>query len=182
MGIINELYETTEQYITLDELLTAYYWQAQNMDEIPEGEYVELRKVEEKEKELEGDIENKAENIAKLIKYHLETAAVIQAEEDRLEKRKKTHMCSAEWLKNTLYANLKAARKEKFKTPLFSFTIVKNGGKQPLYITDNLDEIPGKYLIPQPPKPNKDAIRELLKEKEVDWAHLEPRGESLRIR
>ena len=89
MGIINDLYETTEQYITLDELLTAYFWQAQNMEEIPEEEYVELRKVEEREKELEGDIENKAENIAKLIKYHLETVAVIQAEEDRLEREKR---------------------------------------------------------------------------------------------
>lgn len=182
MGIANELYEITEQYIALDELLTAYYWQAQNMDEIPEEEYMDLRSIEAMQDALNADIESKAENFAKLIKYHMETAAVIQAEEDRLEKRKKTHMCSAEWLKNILHANLKAAGKEKFKTPLFSFTIAKNGGKQPLYITDNLDEIPGKYLIPQPPKPNKDAIRELLKEKEVDWAHLEPRGESLRIR
>lgn len=182
MGIIKELYDMTEEYMVLDEMLTAYFLQAQDMDEIPEEEYVELRKVEEREKELEGDIENKAENIAKLIKYHLETAAVIEAEKKRLDKREKAHLCSAEWLKNTLYANLKAAGKEKFKTPLFSFTIAKNGGKQPLYITENLDEIPGKYLIPQPPKPNKDAIRELLKEKEVDWAHLEPRGENLRIR
>lgn len=182
MGIINDLYVITEEYMILDEMLTEYFLRAQGEDEIPEEEYVELRKVEEREKELEGDIENKAENIAKLIKYHLETVAVIQAEEDRLEKRKKTHMCSAEWLKNTLYANLKAAGKEKFKTPLFSFTIAKNGGKQPLYVTDNLDEIPGKYLIPQPPKPNKDAIRELLQDKEVEWAHLEPRGEGLRIR
>ena len=182
MGIINDLYVITEEYMILDEMLTAYFLQAQGADEIPEEEYVELREIEEREDALEEEIEKKEENIAKLIRYHAEMAAVIQAEEDRLEKRKKTHLCSAEWLKNTLYAKLKAAGKEKFKTPLFSFTIVKNGGKQPLYITDNLDEIPGKYLIPQPPKPNKDAVRELLKEKEVDWAHLEPRGENLRIR
>ena len=182
MGIIKELYDMTEEYMALDEMLTAYFLQAQGTDEIPEEEYVELREIEEREDALEEEIEKKAENIAKLIRYHAEMAAVIQAEEDRLEKRKKTHLCSAEWLKNTLYANLKAAGKEKFKTPLFSFTIAKNGGKQPLYITENLDEIPGKYLIPQPPKPDKDAIRELLKDKEVEWAHLEPRGESLRIR
>ena len=36
------------------------------------------------------------------------------------------------------------------------------------------------YLVPQPPVPNNEAIRKLLDEKQVDWAHLEPRGESLR--
>ena len=45
-----------------------------------------------------------------------------------------------------------------------------------------IDDIPGKYLIPQPPIPNNEAIRSLLAVRQVDWAHLEPRGESLRIR
>ena len=45
-----------------------------------------------------------------------------------------------------------------------------------------LEDIPGRFLIPQPPVPNNEAIRKLLDEKQVDWAHLEPRGESLRIR
>lgn len=45
-----------------------------------------------------------------------------------------------------------------------------------------LEDIPGKFLIPQPAVPNNEAIRKLLEEREVDWAHLEPRGESLRIR
>ena len=72
--------------------------------------------------------------------------------------------------------------KTKFKTALFSFNIQKNGGLEPLVITGTLDDIPGKYLIPQPPKPDGDKIRALLAEKQVDWAHLEPRGESLRIR
>ena len=72
--------------------------------------------------------------------------------------------------------------KTKFKTALFSFNIQKNGGLQPLVIDGHLEDIPGKFLIPQPAVPNNEAIRKLLEEREVDWAHLEPRGESLRIR
>lgn len=70
----------------------------------------------------------------------------------------------------------------KFKTALFSFNIQKNGGQQPLVITGSLEDIPGCFLIPQDPVPNNEAIRTLLGERQVEWAHLEPRGESLRIR
>ena len=72
--------------------------------------------------------------------------------------------------------------KTKFKTALFSFNIQKNGGVEPLVIDGAIDDIPGRYLIPQPPIPDNEAIRALLAEKQVEWAHLEPRGESLRIR
>lgn len=51
-----------------------------------------------------------------------------------------------------------------------------------MMITENLGEIPNKYLIQQDPLINKEAIRELLKEKEVDWARLEPYGTHLNIR
>ena len=85
-------------------------------------------------------------------------------------------------MKDTLEANMRAVGKTKFKTALFSFNIQKNGGLQPLVIDGLIDDIPGKFLIPQPPVPNNEAIRKLLAEKQVDWAHLDPRGESLRIR
>ena len=88
----------------------------------------------------------------------------------------------AQRMKDNLQANLEFIGKTKFKTALFSFSVAKNGGKQPLEITENLGEIPGKYLIPQPPVPDKEAIRQLLAEKEVDWAHLAPYGKHLNIR
>ena len=88
----------------------------------------------------------------------------------------------SKWLKDTLQANLEFIGKTKFKTELFSFSVSSNGGKQPLVITDNLGEIPGKYLIPQDPVVDKDAVRELLKDKEVEWAKLEPYGKHLNIR
>ena len=131
---------------------------------------------------IEGEIEDKADNYAKMIRNLQASADVLKAEEERLYQRRKSTENHIQRLKDNLQANLEFIGKTKFKTDLFSFSVSKNGGKQPLSITDNLDEIPGKYLIPQPPKVDNDAVRELLKEKSVDWAHLEPYGRHLNIR
>ena len=131
---------------------------------------------------IEGEIEDKADNYAKMIRNLQASVDVLKAEEERLYQRRKSTENHIQRLKDNLQANLEFIGKTKFKTDLFSFSVAKNGGKQPLSITDNLDEIPGKYLIPQPPKVNNDAVRELLKEKTVDWAHLEPYGRHLNIR
>lgn len=130
---------------------------------------------------IEGEIEDKADNYAKIIRNLQANADALKAEEERLYRRRKSAENHIQKLKDTLQANLEFIGKTKFKTDLFSFSVSKNGGKQPLSITENLDEIPGKYLIPQPPKVNNDAVRELLKNKEVEWAHLEPYGRHLNI-
>lgn len=131
---------------------------------------------------IDGEIEQKADNYAKLIKNMLSDAEILSAEEDRIRRRRQSIENRAKRLKETLQANLEYIGKTKFKTVLFSFSVANNGGRQPFSITDNLDEIPGKYLIPQDPKVNMDAVRELLQEKEVEWAHLEPYGKHLKIR
>ena len=77
---------------------------------------------------------------------------------------------------------MKETGKTKFKTDLFSFGIQKNGGKVPMKI-DDPEAVPEKYLIPQPPKVDMDAVRkELENGVTLTFAHLEERGESLRIR
>lgn len=131
---------------------------------------------------IEGEIEDKADNYARMIRNLQASVTVLKAEEERLYQRRKSTENHIQRLKDNLQANLEFIGKTKFKTDLFSFSVAKNGGKQPLSITDNLDEIPGKYLIPQPPKVNNDAVRELLQDKEVEWAHLEPYGRHLNIR
>lgn len=131
---------------------------------------------------IEGEIEQKADNYAKLIKNMLSDAEILGAEEDRIRRRRLSIENRAKRLKETLQANLEYIGKTKFKTALFSFSVSNNSGKQPLEITDNLDDIPGKFLIPQPPVVDKNKVREFLKEKEVDWAHLEPYGKHLNIR
>ena len=131
---------------------------------------------------IDGEIEQKADNYAKLIKNMEADIETLSKEEDRLRKRRKAIENRKQRLKDALQANLEFIGKTRFKTALFSFSVANNGGRQPFSITDNLDEIPGKYLIPQDPKVNMDAVRELLQEKEVEWAHLEPYGKHLKIR
>lgn len=164
---MSTIYELTDQY---EEILNMFY----------DGETDEDLIFDTLES-IEGEIEDKADNYAKLIKQLTADAEMLKAEEMRLSTRRKSLENRAARLKSNLQANLEFIGKTKFKTLLFSFCVATNGGKQPLAITEHLGEIPGKFLIPQDPIVDKDAIRELLEEKEVDWAHLEPRGKSLRI-
>lgn len=56
--------------------------------------------------------------------------------------------------------------------------IKKNGGVQPLVITGDVPENMNKVII----EPDNNKIREFLKDNEVDWAHLEPRGRHIEIK
>lgn len=165
---MNTLYELTDQYQSI-------------MDMLYDGETDEQLVMDTLES-IDGEIEDKADNYAKIIRMMLADAETLKNEEARLYVRRKSLEMRAQRMKDNLQANLEFIGKTKFKTALFSFSVAKNGGKQPLEITENLGEIPGKYLIPQPPVPDKEAIRQLLAEKEVDWAHLAPYGKHLNIR
>ncbi|RHV69816.1 hypothetical protein DXB18_01150 [Clostridium sp. OM02-18AC] len=163
-----KLYELTEQFLALQDLVYD-----------PE---VDNRVLQDTMDGLWGEIEEKADGYAKIIKGMQGDIEALKAEENRLVARRKALENRQQALKSNLEANMREIGKTKFKTALFSFNIQKNGGLQPLVIDGLLEDIPGKYLVPQSPVPNNEAIRKLLDEKQVDWAHLEPRGESLRIR
>ena len=68
----------------------------------------------------------------------------------------------------------------KIKTPLFTISVAKNGGKQPIYIDqDNLQADVFKVKR----EPDTDKIRERLESGEkVLGAELKPRGEHLLIK
>lgn len=131
---------------------------------------------------IEGEIEEKADGYAKIIQKIAGDAKLLKAEEDRLKHRREALEGRGAWLKNQLFMAMKTTGKTKFKTCLFSFNIQKNGGKAPIEI-DDPEAIPEKYLLPQPPKVDMDAVRkELENGVALTFAHLEECGESLRIR
>lgn len=165
---MSTLYELSEQYADLQEMLY----------DTDMEEQVILDTLEA----IDGEFEDKADNYAKLIKSMIADAELIKNEEQRLRARRASLENRVAKLKEVLQYNMEYIGKEKFKTALFSFSIAQNGGKLPLIISENLGDIPNKYLIPQPAVPDTNAIRELLEEKEVEWAHLGERGRSLRIR
>ena len=163
-----KLYELTEEYQALQEMVYDPEVDEQTLKDTMEAVW--------------GEIEEKADGYAKIIFGIKADVEKLQAEERRLNARRQRLENRAKWLKDNLEANMREVGKTKFKTALFSFNIQKNGGVEPLVITGALEDIPGKYLIQQPPVVNNEAVRRLLAERPVDWAHLEPRGESLRIR
>ena len=165
---MSKLYEIAEQYKALEEMLY-------------DGETDE-QVIKDTLEAIDMEFEDKADNYAKLIKGMRADAEILKKEEERIYARRKALENRASWLMGQLEENMRFVGKTKFKTPLFSFNIQKNGGKQPLEITENLADIPMKFLIPQDPIPNKEAIREYLADHVADWAELKPYGESLRIR
>lgn len=163
-----KLYELTEEYLTLQEMAYDPEVDEQTLRDTLDGVF--------------GEFEDKADGCAKIIVNAKADIEAIKAEEDRLRARRKHLESQNDWLKNYLMANMQAIGKEKIKTTLFNISVQKNGGKEPLVIVGSLDDIPGKFLVPQPPVVNNDAVRALLAEKQVDWAYLEPRGVHLGIR
>ena len=126
-----------------------------------------------------GELEEKADGYARVMRQMDADAAAIKAEEERLHNRRKSLENRSAWLKSRLQNVMELTGKTKFKTELFSFGIQKNPAK--VVITDE-SRIGHDYLIPQPPKVDTKAIKDALNAGFCfDWAHLE-QSESLRIR
>lgn len=171
------IYELTGQFLQLLDML--------------EDEEVDEQVIMDTLESVEYEIEDKADGYAKIIKALEADVDGIQKENDRLTSRKKTYENRIKWLKQNLEMCMRATGKQKFTTDLFSFNIQKNGGKRKLTIDVDVDNIPEEYRIKQPDAVNGDKLREYLKENGIEgqdgslnceWCHLEPQGESLRIR
>lgn len=126
------------------------------------------------------EIEQKADGYAKVIKELEAKGEAIKKEEDRLADKRKAIENNIKRMKETLQMSMGITGKTKFKTELFSFNIQNN---PPSLVLDKpLNEIPDKFLIPQAPKVDNAAVKDLLKAGEVlDFAHLSV-SKSLRIR
>lgn len=131
---------------------------------------------------INAEIEIKAENTAKVMRELEEMAAALKAEEQRLSARRRGIENNVERIKTGLYEAMKTTGKTKFKTPLFSFAITKNGGKIPVIVDVETADLPDE-LVTITEKPNIDAIRDYIEQNgECKYAHLGERGESLRIK
>lgn len=128
---------------------------------------------------IEGEIEDKADGYAKIIK-ELEAKKNARKEEaKRLTDSAKVFENRVNTLKQNLYNSMKTTGKTKFATNLFTFSIATNGGKQALSIDGEVPQEYTKTVIEN----DTDKIRQALENGEnLFFAHLEPRGESLRIK
>ncbi len=152
--------------------LSVAFQEVQNMDLDPEVMQDTLDSIEDA-------IENKAENIAKLIRNLESDVTAYKEEEDRLKTKRQATENKVKWLKTYLEDNMKLTGKTKFKSGMFNFSIQKNPAS--VNITDE-KAIPEEFLIQQPPKVDKTSLKEILKRGiEVPGAELK-QTEGLRIR
>ena len=143
-----KLYELTENYAKLSEM-------AEEMDTDAIVDTLEA---------LQEAIEDKAENIAKLIRNLEADVKVIRDEEKRLAERRQVIENKIERLKSYLQEQLEIAGIDKVKRPTITVAIQKNPPS-----VDIIDEtlIPADFLIPQPAKVDKKSILERLKNGEA---------------
>lgn len=152
--------------------LSLAFQEVQNMDLDPEVMKDTLDSIEDA-------IENKAENIAKLIRNLESDVSAYKEEEDRLKTKRQSTENKVKWLKTYLEDNMKSTGKTKFKSGMFNFSIQKNPAS--VNITDE-KAIPEEFLIQQPPKVDKTSLKEILKRGiEVPGTELK-QTEGLRIR
>lgn len=152
--------------------LSIAFQEVQNMELDPEVMKDTLDSIEDA-------IENKAENIAKLVRNLESDVTAYKEEEDRLKTKRQATENKVKWLKTYLEDNMKLTGKTKFKSGMFNFSIQKN----PVSV-NILDEriIPEEFLIPQLPKIDKTALKDVLKNGvEVPGVELK-QTEGLRIR
>lgn len=131
---------------------------------------------------IEGELEVKAENYAKVMKNLEGDVAAIKAEIDRLTAKKRAIENNIKNMKATLQSVMEVTGKTKFKTDLFSFGIQKNAPSVVIDVEDVRD-IPEDYLKFKEPEVDKTAIKAAINDG-VDLtgiAHLEQKF-SLRIR
>lgn len=127
---------------------------------------------------IEGEIEDKADGYAKIIKE-------LEAKRDsrKIEAKRLTDSAAVfdnriKSLKQNLFNTMKQTGKTKFSTSLFNFRIQKNGGKRALTIDGEVPKEYTKTLIEN----DTDKIRKALEDgKKLNFAHLEDQKESLRI-
>ena len=165
---MSTLYQLTDDYLTLLEMAEDPDMDEQALMDTMEG--------------IEGEIEIKAENYAKVIRTLEGDAAACDAESKRLRNKKQTIENNIKRMKAALQMAMEVTGKRKFKTPLFSFNIQKNPAA---VVVDEqyIENIPERFLVRKDPEINRKAIKDAINAGEdlEGLAHLE-QTESLRIK
>lgn len=162
------IYEITNDYLQLMQMMEDPELDPQTLADTMEG--------------IEGELEDKADNYARVMKNMEADLNGIKAEIERLSTRKKTIENNIKRMKEALQFSMETTGKTKFKTELFSFGIRKNA---PAVVMDEpyIENVPERFLKYSDPTINRSAIKEAIQNGEdlEGLAHLE-QSTSLSIR
>ena len=165
---MSSIYELTAEYLALMEM-------AEDPDINEEAFLGSLESIE-------GELEDKADNYAKVMRMLDGDALAIREEERRLKARREAIEKNIKRMKSALQLAMQTTGKTKFKTALFSFGIRKNPPSV-VIDTDNVRDFPDVFIIESEPVLDKKALKDALKAGEdmTGLCHLE-QSESLSIR
>ncbi|MCK9576701.1 MAG: siphovirus Gp157 family protein [Clostridia bacterium] len=155
-------------------------------DKVESGEIPE-EAVSDTLESLDGEFEDKADNIACYIKSLLSDAQAIKAESDALLERAKVKKAKADRLTDYLYQAFKVRGKDKLETKRNLLKIRKNPpavqiDDESTFISWAHDWEETNFLIPREPTINKTAVKNALKAgEEIPHAKLVS-GEKLTIK
>lgn len=160
-----KLYELTSGYLKLWDMV--------------ENEEVDLQMVEDTLQSVEGDIQDKAESMVKILKSVDANVKGLKDEEERLNKKRKSFENKYESIKKYLEYNLITMGIDKLQTSIATVSIANNPPSVDIF---NEELVPDVYKIPQPAKIDRKSILEDLKlGVVVDGAGIK-QGKSIRIR
>lgn len=160
---MSTLYNLTNQYQQLLELES----------EIDEQTFIDtLQSIDEA-------IDDKAENLAKVIKEIESTVSVITNEISRLQSKKQALNNRVSNLKTYLQGEMEKVNKTKVKGALFTVNIQNN---PPSLKVENANKIPKSFYIEQEPTLDKKALKEAVKNGEVIEGVALVQTQSVRIR
>lgn len=163
---MSKLYELTADYLAVMDML--------------QDDTIDIETVMNTLEGIEGEIEQKADNYAKIIRMLKGEIDILKSEEERINSRRKTIENNVKRLEKSLERSMIVIDKKKFKTSLFSFSIQKN--PPTVAVIGDADDIPRKFYIPQEPVLDKRSLLNYIKEHgDTDYAKL-TQSESLRIR
>lgn len=130
---------------------------------------------------LQGELNDKVSQWSRCIKNMEGERDAIKAEGDRLTARAKSVDNQITHMKATLMMYLKAAGKTSAGDAVIKASIIKNGGKAPLEIDIEPEELPENFRKVTFVA-DKEAIRAALEDgRTYSWARIGERGEHIKI-
>lgn len=162
-----KLYELTGEYIQLMQML-------EDASAEDEAEIVAAMEA------VTGDIEEKADAYARIMKNLLGDIDALDVEEKRLKARRTALENRVDRLKTAIQNSMELIGAKKLKTSIGNWSIQKN----PLSVSAvDIEKIPARFLIEQPPKVDRRAILEEFKQtgELLDGVTI-TQGESVRFR
>lgn len=157
--------------------LTGMYLQLMNMMDDPD---IDPDLIRDSMESLDGEIEDKADNIGMLIRNFEASYDAVDKEIKRLQKKKKSWERNIANLKDYLKRSMTAMDKENVRTDKFTFSIRQGSYSA---VVDDEEKLPEEFKVPQPDKIRLDDLKKYLKEHgDTEYAHLQQGEPSLSMR